>query len=104
MIHRADFYTSTVTKVGGAIEKTYSLAHEEVPCMVQPALSELIEEYGRRDEIISHSIFLIVKPPFDAIGVEDRIVYDSVNYEIVGKKNLINLNRVFRIDVKEAIQ
>lgn len=103
MDHRFDLYKATITKDGGAAKQSYSSSptKESVPSNIQPALSEVKDDYGRRDEIVSDSIYLLDKEVFDLVKVQDRIVANSVKYMVKGKQNLAGRDRVFRIDVVE---
>jgi hypothetical protein len=105
MIHRMDIYTATNAQdAAGGDDPSYTLAHENVPCRVQEATSEVIDQYNRNDEKVILSIYLVNQTAYDLVNTESRIVYDSVNYEKIGGKNLSRLNRVFRIDVIKEIQ
>jgi hypothetical protein len=103
MKDRIDIYVAQVGKDGGAVSKTLPTlpTFEAVPCMIQPALSEVKLDYGRHNLTVSQSIFLLNSAAFSAVGLEDRIVADSVRYVVKGKQDLSGLGRVFRIDVIE---
>jgi len=105
MIHKFDLYASTITQNSeGRASKTYALSKDEIPCNFQPATSDVVQDYERNDEVVSASVFLIDVATFDLATPENRIVFNGTNYEIIGKQNLANLNRVYRIDVSEEIQ
>lgn len=98
MIHSFDVYRPTFTHdTSGGKAKSYSLAATDVPCNVQPAPSTVMQDYGQRDEVVTHTIFYL-QPV--AIGIGDRLVFKGGNYRVVGKRDTLQKQTLYRVDVE----
>lgn len=102
MIHKADLYTATTTQVGGAISNTHALAVEKFACRVQDAGRKVVEDADKHEQRVTKSIYLVDLSTYNLVTEESRIVHGSTTYQMVDKKNLSRLNRVFRLDVVKA--
>lgn len=102
-VHTADCYHVTNTKdnSGGKVETFSSAYANDARCFVQPAVSKVMELYAKRNEEVTHSIFIQSQTVYDAIKKDDLIVFNLRNYRVMGRRNSDELNRVFRADVKE---
>lgn len=106
MTDKLDLYTATVTNDSSGYSRTLAItpSHTDVACMYQPATSQTIEEYDRRELQVSGSVYLVNTTVFNAMAKSDRVVVDSVNYEIIGKKDLAGRHRVYRVDILEEAE
>ncbi len=99
--HTIDHYTVAFTKdTSGAKTPSYTISTSGARAFVQPAGSEVVVDYAQVNKIVSHTIYLQSLTVYNAMGEEERIVYDSNNYVIKGLKNPCELDRVGRVDVE----
>jgi len=99
--HTIDHYTVSYAKdTSGAKTPTYTVSTTGIKSFVQPAVSEIKAEYQQTNEVVTTVCYIQNLTYYDAIGKSDRIVYDSTNFVVKGKKNPCELNRVGRIDLE----
>ena len=99
--HTIDIHTATFAKdTSGAKTPTYSVSTSGAKVFVQPAGSDVTTSYSQVNETVSHSIYVQSLTVFEAIGIEDRIVWDGNNFTIKGLKNPCELSRLGRVDVE----
>jgi hypothetical protein len=100
MRHKIEHYATTFEKVAG--EQVASYSHvQDIRANVQQPSSELLQAYNQRDIRLAQVAYLVDKDDFDLVSIEDRIVFNEVAYQVVAKKNLANLDRIFQIDLQE---
>lgn len=110
LIHRFDLFAATVSQdSAGSTELSYptTATVRNVACHVQPATSKVIEDYARREERVSGSIFLADSATYERVNVNDRIRANGFNYLVRGKYDMespLTRIRVFRIDVDEEAE
>ena len=99
--HKIDHYLVSYTKdTSGAKTPSYTLVTEDIKCFVQPAMAKVVDSYFQSNIIVSHSIFTENKTAYDLILFGDRLVFNGVNFQIKGKRNDCELNKIFRIDIE----
>ena len=103
MIHRCDLFGFAFTSESGSKTKTPILKKANVRCMVQDAKPDIITFYYQRQELVTQTVYFVDQRDFDAIAINDRIVFKGKNYRIAGRHNFANLDRVFAVDVREEM-
>lgn len=100
LYHRFDLYPLVVS--GYDRQQTYpTLLYKSVPCNVQDAGSEILQQYKQRDEQCNQVCYLLDKAVFNAVNISDRIVFNGLNYRVVKKNDLCNRGKIFRLDLVE---
>lgn len=103
-VHSVSCFTPAFSKDNaGAYVETFGIYSDAVSSCVQPAVSKVVELYARRNEIITHSIFVRHQSDYEAIQIQDLIGYGNRYYRVMGRRNSDELNQVFRLDVKEYL-
>ncbi len=93
---------STIARAGHTIsvqrktEATWTTVYSSVAAWVQPAMSQVVAEYGERELSVTHSIFVATAM---TLREGDRVVYGSGYYVIRGHRNVGGLNKLWRVDV-----
>jgi len=83
----------------GSKVPTYTLENEDIACFVSTPNENTIRLYSQRDLSVDTVIYLLSEAVYDSISIEDRIVYNGNNYQIVGKNNFLDFDKLFRIDL-----
>jgi hypothetical protein len=98
----ADHYSVAYTKdTSGAKVPAQTLVKENIACFIQNARAQVIAEYSKRQEEVEKVLYTLDGTAFDAIDIEDRIVFDSVNYEVIGMRDPDNFSLFYRIDLRK---
>ena len=103
MIHTAAHHSKSHTKSGGAKVSSYTLVTDDLRCNFQPAPSVINENTLNKREQKAAVMFLIDSEAFAAINKGDAIVFDSIQYEVTGKKNALARHVVFKIELLESL-
>jgi hypothetical protein len=105
MKHSIDHYSAIVSTVRGSDEVDFPKhpTNEAVPCNLQEATSEIVELYKGRKERIKASCFLCDKDVFNSIHERDLLVFQGINFYVIGKQDLCFLGEVFRVDLAEDL-
>ena len=101
MFHSADWYRANLGQ--DATNAQYhtgdTLVQRAVPCCIQPATAKEAQFYYERSQEITHVIYT------EATGFlrNDRLVYGSRTFYVVGVRNLIELGWVTALDCVEFV-
>lgn len=106
MVHRADHYSTSYSKVAGAKVPSYPATPTtgDIPCNVQPDMSDVSDGGApllQRTENRTAKMYLIDGATFNVIKRKDRITTGGINYHVSGKQDLCGLARVYEIDLEQ---
>ena len=105
MIHRADYYAAVYGDDAGAKSISFPTAtHPQFACNFQEAGWKVVQLYSQRDQACAASCFTLESGVYDTAKPGDRVVFNTTNYRVIGKQDLSNLNRVYRIDLEAEVQ
>jgi hypothetical protein len=82
----------------GSTRTTWITNLSAVPCWVQPASSNTIDHYGRKQIIVTHSVYFATDP---AVATGYRLVFKGRNLLVQGKANVGEMNKLWRLDCDE---
>ena len=98
----ADHYSVGYSKdASGAKVPAQTLVKLNIACFVQNARAQVIAEYSKRQEEVEKVLYTVDGTAFAAMDIEDRIVFDSVNFEIIGMRNPDNFSLFYRVDLRK---
>lgn len=92
--------TETVDSGGARIPGTLGNLGSAMTAWVQPASSDTLESYGKREIRVTHSIYLSADP---GVGEGDVAVYDGRSFLVRGSRNVSELDRLWKVDVEEQL-
>ena len=101
MVHKADVEratTNAATSFSSAGAKTWTVLHSQIACMIQPMSARERAQFSREQQEISHTMYLAKS--YDIVN-GDRIVYGGTYYNVVGIRNVVNLDRLWTINLME---
>lgn len=103
MMHTVSHYSSNYSQdsSGGAVRQFALVA--SFSCFFQSDNSAINEQFGQRREQKQAKLFLTNSTKFDRLNTDDVIVYDSIKYRVMDKRDMCNLSRWYRVDLVEDI-
>ena len=94
-VQRATFAAGTFST---AQTKTWTTVFANVPCRIQPLSARERLEFDRPQEAISHRMY---HAGALAVTAGDRVMFGTRTFNVVGVRNIDELNRLTTIDLLE---
>lgn len=99
-----DHYSVTYTKdTSGSKVPAENLTKANIACFVQNASARVVAEYYKRQEEVEKVLYTVDGTAFAAMEIEDRIVFEAVNFEIIGMRNPDNFSLFYRVDLRKEL-
>lgn len=102
MRHKADFFKATFA-AGNQPQYGTAPTIKGIRCFVQPAPSEVIDDYKQRQDQVSSVLYTLDGESYAQISVRDRIIWEGQKYRVIGRQDFSGLGLMFRVDLKEDL-
>jgi hypothetical protein len=98
-----DLYGFAYVSSSGSKTRNPVIKKAAIRCMVQDTPPQIITWYYQRNEKVSNSLWIVDPEDYSLIEINDRIVYQGMNFRVAGRHNEAGLNRIWRIDIVEEM-